>query len=130
MSPESLWFRIIAIIGSGVFTGFFIANAIYWNRVRSSSHSVVSNGEANAFMWINIILAVLSAIIFIWGIITLFTHQSKTTKESNEMKAKIKTKQMQREIKTARTSTSNPGAPASTSAPSVSRPASIPVRRA
>lgn len=71
---DSRGYKIFIFVASGFITGFAIANIIYFNRLRSPSTApLVSPGEATALMWLNIILLILSAIAFIWSLISLVT---------------------------------------------------------
>ncbi len=70
-STGSRWFKIIVLVGSGFGTGFFIANAVVFGRIVNKSCNAVSKNEAQTLMWINIIMAVVFGIIFIWAIIML-----------------------------------------------------------
>ena len=74
LNPEALWFRVSSLIGTGFFTGFFIANAVFFGRIISGTCNAVSRSEANGLMWINIILAIVAGAIFIWSFIRLFFH--------------------------------------------------------
>ncbi len=66
IDPESRWFKIVVLIATGFFAGFFIANAIYFNRIMNGSCSAVTKTEATVLFWANIILAIIAGIIFIW----------------------------------------------------------------
>ncbi len=70
-STGSRWFKIIVLVGSGFGTGFFIANAVVFGRIVNKSCNAVSRNEAQTLMWINIVMAVVFAIIFIWAIVML-----------------------------------------------------------
>lgn len=70
-STGSRWFKIIVLVGSGFGTGFFIANAVVFGRIVNKSCNAVSKNEAQTLMWINIIMAVVFSIIFIWAIVML-----------------------------------------------------------
>ena len=70
-----MWFKIIIIIVAAATIGVSIANIIYYNRIRSSNSTVISHNEAVTMLWINIILIVFAAVIFIWAIWRLiFPH--------------------------------------------------------
>jgi hypothetical protein len=84
MDGPTHWFVIVAFISSGFFAGLFIANCVYYNRIRTGGN--VSSGEAKAMLWINIILAIVALIIFVWAVIKI-----STTGEQRE-KVKVKTK--------------------------------------
>lgn len=75
---SSTTFTVFVFILSGFFAGFTLANVIYFNRLRTSLSTLsgvsVTAGEASALMWINIILLILSLIIFIWSIVRLVSH--------------------------------------------------------
>nr|QBK90768.1 MAG: uncharacterized protein LCPAC201_00690 [Pithovirus LCPAC201] len=72
-SFESRGFLWLVILGSAGGVALTIANAIEYNRAKTDCNSVSSN-TANVLLWLNIILAVILAIIFIWAIYRLLIH--------------------------------------------------------
>ena len=79
-SSGDRWFKITVVISSGFFAGFSIANAIYYNRIRTGACSAITQGEATTLLWINIILAVLAIIIFFWALwLLIFTAEVRTS---------------------------------------------------
>ncbi len=72
-SFESRGFLWAVIIGSAGGFALSVANAIEYNRAKTDCNSVSSN-TANVLLWLNIILAVVLAIIFIWAIYRLLVH--------------------------------------------------------
>nr|QBK91131.1 MAG: uncharacterized protein LCPAC202_01050 [Pithovirus LCPAC202] len=60
-------------MGSAGGIALTVANAIEYNRAKTDCNSVSSN-TANVLLWLNIILAVILAIIFIWAIYRLLVH--------------------------------------------------------
>jgi hypothetical protein len=71
---ESNWFRVITLIGAGFGAGFFITNAVYWDRIRNNPCNAISASEANTMRWISIIFAVIFFIIAFWALIRLIWH--------------------------------------------------------
>ncbi len=74
LETESIWFRSAAVIGFAFSTGVFVVNAVYWERVLSNNQNTISNSEATMLIWLNVIFALLSLIMFIWAIVRLFFH--------------------------------------------------------
>lgn len=72
-TTETQWFKIIVFISAGFFAGLFLANIIYYNRLRSGQ--TLSHGEAVSMLWLNIILFILAIILFIWALIRLILRQ-------------------------------------------------------
>jgi len=73
MSTGDLWFSIIIIVFILLFLVLFIINAVYWNKLRSSGcGTAVSASQANLYFWLNLIAALLAAIILIWAIVRMF----------------------------------------------------------
>lgn len=68
-TTETLWFKIIVTIASGFFAGLFLANIIYYNRLRTGG--TLSSGEITSMLWLNAILFVVAIIIFIWALVRL-----------------------------------------------------------
>jgi len=66
------WFKILTAVGAGFVAGISIANAIYYNNIRTGSCNAVSQGEATTMLWINIIIAVFAIIIFFWALYLIF----------------------------------------------------------
>jgi len=81
-TTESRWFKIVVFLASGFFFGFSIANAVYYDRIRrGASCSAISRNEANTMFWINVILAIIAGIVFIWSIYKLFTKDYRESKK-------------------------------------------------
>jgi NADH:ubiquinone oxidoreductase subunit 5 (subunit L)/multisubunit Na+/H+ antiporter MnhA subunit len=72
-SVEPIWLKIVVIFVAAVTIGITIANLIYFNKLRNGSCKEISTGTATTMFWVNIVLLVLSIIIFllaIWKIIS------------------------------------------------------------
>lgn len=72
-SFESRGFLWLVMIGSVGGIALSISNAVEYNRAKTNCNSVSSN-TANVLFWLNIILAAVLAIIFIWAIYRLLVH--------------------------------------------------------
>jgi hypothetical protein len=72
MTTEDLWFRIIIIIALIAFLVLFIANAVYYNKLRNGNCTAVTNSEANLMFWLNLIWCVVVGIMLIWAIVRIF----------------------------------------------------------
>ena len=70
-TTESRWFKFVVVLASGLATAFFIANAVYYDKIRKGSCSAVTTKEADTMYYINVILAIISVFVFIWGIYRL-----------------------------------------------------------
>ena len=78
--PELTWFKVIVLIVSGYTLGVSVANSYYFNQIRIKNNcQPISNGTATTMVWLNIILAIVAAIIFFWSLFRLiFTgHEEK-----------------------------------------------------
>lgn len=82
-TTESRLFKILVFIGSGFFTGFSLANIIYYNKARAfaarNPTSPLSHGEATSMLWVNVFLFIFSLILFIWSIWRLLFHREHRT---------------------------------------------------
>jgi hypothetical protein len=72
MTTEDLWFRIIIIIALIAFLVLFIANAVYYNKLKNGNCTAVSNSQANMMFWLNLIWAIIVGIVLIWAIVRIF----------------------------------------------------------
>jgi len=73
MSTGDLWFSIIVIIVLILMIVLLIINAVYWNKLRSSGcGTAVSGSQANLYFWLNLIGAIIGAILLIWAIVRMF----------------------------------------------------------
>lgn len=77
MASEDLWFRVASVIATGFFTGLFIANAFYWNKIRNGSCNAVTSNDATVLFWLNVIFAIIVGLLFLWALIRLFYTGSK-----------------------------------------------------
>ena len=74
INTESLWFRIVTFIATLLFVFIFIVNAFYFYKARSGVCTNISSQEALTLLWINIFLAIVAIIVFVWSLIRLFFH--------------------------------------------------------
>lgn len=69
---ESRWFKIIIALLSAIIVGITIANIVYFNRIRTGTCNAVNSGQATTMLWVNVILLIISIIVFIWSLWRLF----------------------------------------------------------
>jgi hypothetical protein len=70
---ESLIFNVVLFIAVGFILGVLIANAFYFNRIRGTGcMGSISSNEATIMFWLNVALAIVAAIIWLWSIYRLF----------------------------------------------------------
>ena len=65
---EGRWFTIVVFIASALLVIAFIANAIYWDRIRKGSCSAVTKKEADVLFWVNVVAGIVSGIIMLWAL--------------------------------------------------------------
>lgn len=74
-TTESRWFKIVVFLLTSIVVGVCIANIVYFNRIRGGTCGAVTHGEATTMLWVNIILLIITAIIWLWSIWRLiFSH--------------------------------------------------------
>lgn len=73
-SAGSRWFKIVVFLLTTITVVVCISNIIYFNRMRDGTCEQITHGEATTMFWINIILLVFAAIVWIWSIWALFFH--------------------------------------------------------
>lgn len=74
-TTESRWFKLVVVLASGLATAFFITNAVYYDRIRKGSCSALTTREADTMYWLNVILAIISVFVFLWGIYRLIASK-------------------------------------------------------
>lgn len=81
-STETLWFRIFALIVTGIIAGYAIANVVYYNRIRATTVAMggVTHGEATAMVWASVFIFIISAILFIWSLVRIILSPRSRTK--------------------------------------------------
>lgn len=78
----------IFFVVSGTATGFFIANAVYYGKIKNNGCAGISKGEANAMVWINAILAVIFGLIFLYTIYRYYQiHKRDVQVHQSEIEA-------------------------------------------
>jgi len=77
-TTETRWFKIIVFIFSAIVVGLFIANVVYFNRIRTGG--TVTTGEATSMLWLSVIFLIIGILVFLWSIWSLVF--SKGTRES------------------------------------------------
>ena len=71
------WYSVTLFIASGIFSGVTIANAVYFSRAKTNCSSI-NRGQANTMFWLNVILAVVMILIFLWSIFNIiYTEEGK-----------------------------------------------------
>ena len=76
-TTETRWFKIVIVVVTGFVIGISIANIVYYNRIRSGTCNAVTQNEANAMFWINIVILVVASLIFLWALWRLlFTRET------------------------------------------------------
>lgn len=80
-TTESRWFKIVVFLASGFFFGFFVANAVYYDRIRRGASCSISRNEATTMFWINVVLAIVAIIIFFFSLYKLFTKDYRESKK-------------------------------------------------
>jgi len=77
-TTESRWYKVLVFIVSGIVVGVSIANIVYFNRLRDDSCTAVSSGEATTMLWVNVVILVIAALIFLWSLWRLiFSRESR-----------------------------------------------------
>lgn len=77
-STESRWFKIVVFLLTSIVVGVCIANIVYFNRIRGNTCVAMTHGEATAMVWVNVILLILTGIIWIWSLWRLFfSHDTR-----------------------------------------------------
>ncbi len=81
-TSDSRWFRILSFVLTGIFSGVFLANIIYYAKLTrcdtNGCNNAVSKGEARSMLYINIIFFVVALLLFIWSLVRLFVHPQHT----------------------------------------------------
>ena len=81
-TSDSRWFRILSFVITGIFSGVFLANIVYYARLTrcdtSGCNNAVSKGEARSMLYINIFFFIVAFILFIWSLVRLFVHPQHT----------------------------------------------------
>lgn len=85
-TTETRWYKIVTTTAVGFATGAFIANSVYFNRIRTGTCNAMTSGEANVLMWINIILAVVFGLHFLWSAWRLIFAREFRTAASDDVK--------------------------------------------
>jgi hypothetical protein len=94
ISTSSRGFLIGSLVASAAGVGLTITNAVYYSKARNNCNSI-TNTSANVLMWLNIILAVIFGIIFIWTIYHLVVHPDLRKEISNKPTDYISAKKAQ-----------------------------------
>ena len=80
LGVELTWYKALVLIASGLAIGVGIASMVYFNKIRLEGQcGPVSTGTANTMLWLNLILVIFAAIVFLWSLFRLiFTgHDDK-----------------------------------------------------
>ena len=91
MADSSRWFKIVTFIGSGFILGVSIVNCVYYSRlsrppIGSVACAGINSSQARTMFWINLIIAILAGIMFIWALVMLFTTSEQRTRSEDYLK--------------------------------------------
>ena len=64
-TTESRSFKIVVFLLAAIVVGVTIANIVYYNRIRNGTCNAVTHGEATTLVWVNAILLIIAALIFL-----------------------------------------------------------------
>lgn len=67
------WFAIYVFIITIFILGISILNAVYYNRIRNGTCNAITRKEAETGFWLNVIIAILTFILFFWSLFYFFT---------------------------------------------------------
>lgn len=70
-STESFAFRLSVVVVTGIVAGVSIYQANAWNRVRRTNPTDPLKKESNDLFWLNLIIAIISLVLFIWSVYRL-----------------------------------------------------------
>ncbi len=84
-STEVRWFRIYVFIVSLFTLGISISNIVHFNRIRNGACNAVTKREADTQFWLNIFLAFLSGILFLWSFIKLFSVEKYVSQKATQI---------------------------------------------
>lgn len=69
---EITWYKALVLITAALAIGFGITNMVYFNEIRTKGNcGPVSTGTATTMIWLNLILAIVAAIVFFWSLFRL-----------------------------------------------------------
>ena len=88
-SVEFTFYKAMVLLASAAGIAFGITNIAYFNKIRlNDGCKEISKGAATNLIWINIILVILSSIVFFWSLFRLiFTGE----KEKETVRETLKT---------------------------------------
>lgn len=84
---EGRWFKVAIFIMSGFVAAVSIANIYYFDRIRKASCSAVSSGTAGTLLILNIIIFIVTILIFVWSLIKLLFSGSPNKGNSQNNKS-------------------------------------------
>ena len=104
INTEAIWFRIISVIIIGLFLILFIANAVFFDRIRKQPFScTVTKSEADWMFWLNVIWAIIAAIFFVWAIVRLFWRETARDEAAEKVKQYVTEKTAKAKLAAQRT---------------------------
>jgi len=69
---EFTFYKVLVLLSSAASIAFGITNIVYFNKIRLDNNCPeISSGTATTLLWLNIILVILSSIVFFWSIFRL-----------------------------------------------------------
>ncbi len=85
-TSEAKWFRVTAVVVTAVGAGLSIANAIFYNKAKNGSCVGISSTEIDVLFWVNVILAIIFIVLFIWALARLVTAKKYRVEKKRQLK--------------------------------------------
>lgn len=82
------WFSIYVFIIAIFVLGVSLLNVYYYNRIRNGTCNAVTKKEAETGFWLNIFIAIFTAILFIWAIFNALSKPKDIIVEIQESDTK------------------------------------------
>lgn len=97
---RQLWFILVALIIGFVAATIFGVNAFYFSRIQAAGGcgNAISKNNSTLMLWLNIILAIISGILAIYGLVRLVLYYERSKQIPQETKTVQKQKVVKQKI--------------------------------
>ncbi len=92
LNTEARWFKVTTVVIAAAGAGLAIANAVFFDKIRSTTNgcgTTVSKKDADVMFWINVVLAIIFVILFIWALARLILAKDYREKKTEQLKALV-----------------------------------------
>ena len=90
LNTEARWFKVTTVVIAAAGAGLAIANAVFFDKIRKNGcGTTIAAKDADVMFWVNVILAIIFVILFIWALARLILAKDYREKKTEQLKTLV-----------------------------------------